>query len=169
MLSFGLSCWCLDAQLLITLYMCRKMSLERDPQAVGLPLLDEAPEPRTRGMPDPVAERPSALKRRARQLLHEAARLAYASTRGGAQREERLSLLEQAQRLLHEREQKQKDMARAVNPPATHHTEAASGAQPGEPLEAFPRAVRRTLLVLGGRAGPGRPARPRRGREGPEG
>ena len=120
-------------------------------------------------MPDPVAERPSALKRRARQLLHEAARLAYASTLGGAEREEKERLLEEAQRLLHEREQKQKDMARAVSHPATRHTAAASGAQPGEPLEAFPRAVRRTLLVLGGRAGPGRPARPRRGREGPEG
>ena len=125
------------------------MSIEGDPQAVGLPFLDEAPGPRARDMPDPVAERPSALKRRARQLLHEAARLAYASTLGGAQREEKERLLEEAQRLLHEREQKQKDMARAVNHPATHHTEAASGAQPGEPREPFPRAVRRTLLVLG--------------------
>ena len=43
----------------------------------------------------------------------------------------------------------QKDLARAVTHPATHHTAAASGAQEGEPLEAFPRAVRRTLLELG--------------------
>ena len=38
-------------------------------------------------MTDPVSERPSALKRRARRPLHEAARSAYASTLGDAQRE----------------------------------------------------------------------------------
>ena len=40
-------------------------------------------------MTDPVSERPSALKRRARRPLHEAARSAYASTLGDAQREEK--------------------------------------------------------------------------------
>ena len=98
-------------------------------------------------MPDPTSERPSAMKRAARRLLHKAA--AYASTLGDAQREEKERLLQEAQRLLDERERMQKDLARAVTHPATHHTAAASGAQEGEPLEAFPRAVRRTLLVLG--------------------
>ena len=98
-------------------------------------------------MPDPTSERPSAMKRRARRLLHEAS--AYASTLGDAQREEKERLLQEAQRLLDERERMQKDLARAVTHPATHHTAAASGAQEGEPREAFPRAVRRTLLVLG--------------------
>ena len=41
------------------------------------------------------------------------------------------------------------DLERAVSHLATHHTAAASGAQEGEPLEAFPRALRRTLLELG--------------------
>ena len=43
-------------------------------------------------MTDPVSERPSALKRRARRPLHEAARSAYASTLGDAQREEKKRL-----------------------------------------------------------------------------
>ena len=99
-------------------------------------------------MPDPTSERPSAMKRRARRLLREAS--AYASTLGGdAQREETERLLQEAQRLLDERERMQKDLARAVTHPATHHTASASGAQEGEPMEHFPRAVRRTLLELG--------------------
>ena len=98
-------------------------------------------------MPDPTSERPSDMKRRARKLLREAS--TYASTLGDAQREEKERLLQEAQRLLDEREHMQKDLARAVTHPATHHTAAASGAQEGEPLEAFPRAVRRTLLELG--------------------
>ena len=98
-------------------------------------------------MPDPISERPSAMKRRARRLLHEAS--AYASTLGDAQREEKERRLQEAQRLLDERERMQKDLARAVTHPATHHTAAASGAQEGEPLDAFPRALRRTLLELG--------------------
>ena len=99
-------------------------------------------------MPDPISERPSAMRRRARRLLREAS--AYASTLGGdAQREEKERLLQEAQRLLDERERMQKDLARAVTHPATHHTAAASGAQEGEPMEHFPRAVRRTLLELG--------------------
>ena len=48
--------------------------------------------PRARDMTDPVSERPSALKRRARRPLHEAARSAYASTLGDAQREEKKRL-----------------------------------------------------------------------------
>ena len=98
-------------------------------------------------MPDPTSERPSAMRRRARRLLRDAS--ACASTLGDAQREEKERLLQEAQRLLDERERMQKDLARAVTHPATHHTAAASGAQEGEPLEAFPRAVRRTLLELG--------------------
>ena len=39
-------------------------------------------------MPDPDCERPSYMKRRARQLLFEAARLADASTLGEGQRDE---------------------------------------------------------------------------------
>ena len=98
-------------------------------------------------MPDPTSERPSAMKRRARRLLREAS--AYASTLGDAQREEKERLLREAERLLDERKRLQRDLARAVTHPATHHTAAASGAQEGEPLAAFPRAVRRTLLELG--------------------
>ena len=99
-------------------------------------------------MPDPTSERPSAMRRRARRLLHQAS--AYASTLGGdAQREEKERLLQEAQRLLDERERMQKDLARAVTHPATHHTAAASGAEEGEPLEHFPRAVKRALLELG--------------------
>ena len=99
-------------------------------------------------MPDPTSERPSDMKRRAWKLLQEAS--AYASTLGGnAQREEKERLLKEAQKLLAERDRIQKDLARAKSHPATHHTMAASGAQVGEPLEAFPRAVRMTLLELG--------------------
>ena len=99
-------------------------------------------------MPDPVSERPSALKRRAWKLEQEAS--SYASTRGGnAQREEQERLRKEARKLLAERDRIQKDLARAKSHPATHHTMAASGAQVGEPLEAFPRAVRMTLLELG--------------------
>ena len=99
-------------------------------------------------MLDPTSERPSAMKRRARRLLREAS--AYASTLGGdAQREEKERLLQEAQRRMDERDRRQKDLGRAVTHPATHHTAAASGAQEGEPPEAFPRALRRTLLDLG--------------------
>ena len=99
-------------------------------------------------MPDPISERPSEMKRQARRLLHKAS--ACASTLGGdAARQEKQRLLQEAQRLLEERERLQKDLTRAVTHPATHHTAAASGAQEGEPHEAFPRALRRTLLELG--------------------
>ena len=95
-------------------------------------------------MPDPISERPSEMKRRARLLLHEAKTLA-----SDAQREKKEGLLQEAQWLLDERQRIQKDLARAATHPATHHTAAASGALEGEPREAFPRAVRRTLLELG--------------------
>ena len=95
-------------------------------------------------MPDPIAERPSFLKRRAWRLL------AKASTLGGdQQREEKERLLQEAKQLLNERLRMQKDLARAVTHPATHHTATASGAQEGEPLGLFPRALRSTLLELG--------------------
>ena len=99
-------------------------------------------------MPDPISERPSTMKRKARRLLREAE--TYAPTLGGdGQPEEKQRLVLKAQELLDERRRLQQDLARAVTHPATHHTAAASGAQEGEPLEAFPRAVRRTLLELG--------------------
>ena len=41
------------------------------------------------------------------------------------------------------------DLERAVTHPATQHTAPAWGAQPGEPLPLFPRALRRTLLDMG--------------------
>ena len=88
------------------------------------------------------------MRRRARRLLCEA--WACASTLGGdAQREEKERLLQEAQRLMDERDRMQKDLLRAITHPATHHTPAASGAGEGEPAEQFPRAIRRTLLVLG--------------------
>ena len=98
-------------------------------------------------MPDPTSERPSDMRRRARKLLRYAS--ALASTLSGAQRQEKESLLEAAQQLLDERLLLQKSLARAVNHPPTHHTASASGASEGEPPEAFPRALRATLLELG--------------------
>ena len=100
-------------------------------------------------MPEPVHERPSYKKKRARQLLHEAARLADASTLSDAQREEMQRMHDEAERLLQERNKQLADLDRAVFRPATHHTPSAWGAAPGEPLPAFPRALRRTLLQLG--------------------
>ena len=76
-------------------------------------------------MPDPTSQRPSYMRLQARKLLWEAD--AYASTLGEKQREERELLLQKARRLLAERERLQKDLARAVTHPATHHTAAASG------------------------------------------
>ena len=98
-------------------------------------------------MPDPTSQRPSYMRLQARKLLWEAS--SCASTLGEKQREERELLLQKARRLLAERERLQKDLARAVTHPATHHTPAASGAGEDEPAEQFPRAIRRTLLVLG--------------------
>ena len=68
---------------------------------------------------------------------------------GASSPSERKRLLREAQRLGDERLRIQKDPARAVTHPWTHHTPAASGAQEGEPRERFPRALRKTLLDLG--------------------
>ena len=68
-------------------------------------------------MLDPTSERPSAMKRRARRLLREAS--AYASTLGGdAQCEEKKRLLQEAQRLLDERERMQKGPGQGSHPPS---------------------------------------------------
>ena len=98
-------------------------------------------------MPDPIAERPSDMKRRAWKLLLDAS--ACASSIGYAHHEEIEGLRQEAKRLLDERARVQKHVTRAVHHPATHHSAEASGAQPGEPLEHFPRALRMTLLCLG--------------------
>ena len=73
-------------------------------------------------MPDPKAERPSFLRRRAWLLLAKASKL------GGDQREEKKRLLQEASQLLYERSRMLMDLGRAVNHPATHHTPMASGA-----------------------------------------
>ena len=57
-------------------------------------------------------------------------------------------LRDRAAGLLWEKKQKQKDVERAKNHPPTHHTPAAWGASPGQPLHQFPRAVHTTLLQL---------------------
>ena len=113
-------------------------------------MLDHAPGPRPRDLPDPVWERPRFMKMKARQLLHQAARLAAdASTLGAVcRRSEIESLRDDAHRLLDLRTQKLNDLVRAGSHPATQHTAAAWGAQPGEPLPLFLRALRRTLLAL---------------------
>ena len=100
-------------------------------------------------MPEPARERPSFKKSRARQLLHQAARLADASTLSEGQRERIQRMRDEAERLLQERNKQLRDLDRAVTHPATHHTEATWGAAPGEPLPAFARALRRTLLQFG--------------------
>ena len=108
-----------------------------------------APGPRQRDLPDPVNERPSFMRQRARWLLRQSARLAEASTLADGQLAEIERLRDEAHGLLRERMQKLMDPARAVSRPATNHTAAAWGARPGEPQHEFPRALRRTLLVLG--------------------
>ena len=108
-----------------------------------------APGPRQTDLPDPVNERPSFMRQRARWLLRQAARLAEASTLADGQLAEIKRLRDEAHGLLQERMQKLTDPARAVSRPATNHTAAAWGERPGEPQQEFPRALRRTLLVLG--------------------
>ena len=114
-------------------------------QAVGLPRLDDALGSRPRDFPDPINERPSYKKRRARQLLHKAACLATA----GGDRKAILRMRAEATELLVERKKQLMDFDRAASHPATMYTAAAWGAEPGEPLPEFPRALRRTLLELG--------------------
>ena len=83
------------------------------------------------------------MKQRARVLLREAASLSDACPRRSAWKKRRADVL------LGQRLEKLRDLERAVSHPATHHTAAAWGARPGEPLQEFPRALRRTLLELG--------------------
>ena len=89
------------------------------------------------------------MKKRARQLLFKAARLADASTLGEGQRAEIKRMRSEAKMLLQERMEKLTDTERAVTRPATRHTAAAWGARPGEPLPRFARALRRSLLDMG--------------------
>ena len=100
-------------------------------------------------MPDPDCERPSYMKKRARQLLFKAARLADASTLGESQRAEIQRMRREAKMLQQQRMEKLTDTGRARTHPATRHTAAAWGAQPGEPLPLFARALRRSLLDMG--------------------
>ena len=51
--------------------------------------------------------------------------------------------------MLQERAEKLVAMERAASHSATHYTEAAWGAEPGEPLPEFPKALRRIMLDLG--------------------
>ena len=99
-------------------------------------------------MPDNIRDRPSFMKRKATLLLNEAARLADAATLDDDLREKIARLRNEADRLKEERMQKLMDMERASTHPPTHHTAAAWGAGPEEPLKEFPRALRRTLLEL---------------------
>ena len=93
------------------------------------------------------------MKRRANQLLYKAARIARsADTLGDVTVEERneiIALHNEIARLNRERTDILSNMERAVTHPATEHTREAWGAQDGEPLEQFARAMRRALLELG--------------------
>ncbi|CAK0809359.1 unnamed protein product [Prorocentrum cordatum] len=118
-------------------------------QAVDLPPLDAAaPGARRRDAPDPARERPSFLKREAARLLIAAS----ASTPGGRAEDDRLEaerLRNEAGELTRRRLALQADSARAVRRPATGYTAEASGAEQGEPIAHFPRALLHALLALG--------------------
>ena len=89
------------------------------------------------------------MKRRANQLLYKAARIARsADTLGVEERNEIIALHNEIARLNRERTDILSNMERAVTHPATEHTREAWGAQDGEPLEQFARAMRRALLEL---------------------
>ena len=88
-------------------------------------------------------------EKRVRRLMHEAACLADASTRGDDKRAEIARLRGEAAELLDRKIKTQMDLKRAATHPSTQYTEPAWGAQPGEPLLEFTRALRRTLLGLG--------------------
>ena len=100
--------------------------------------------------PDPFDERPATLKMLARKLRRRARSLvAEIPTRGDEARKRITNLLHEADRLVLRAERKQGDEARATTRPPNRYTERwASGAAPGEPIQAFPRALRRTLLEL---------------------
>ena len=123
---------------------------ENSLQAIARPLLDEAKGPRPRDMPEPLEERPSYMKRRARQLIMQAARIAEvgASMLDDNKRREIENLRAEAEGLLSMRMLKMMDMERAATRPATQYTKAAAGAAPGEPLPQYTRALLKTLLML---------------------
>ena len=124
--------------------------------AINRPLLGKATTPRARDLLEPFGERPRFMKSRVRQLKHQAAQLAKlagASTPGdGDQSAEIARLLGEAAWWEELRMRTMEDLDRAATHPATHHTAAASGAQPDEPRrvapDQFTRALRRTLLQL---------------------
>ena len=83
------------------------------------------------------------MKKRARRLLREAARLADASTLGASHpslvgRGEIARLRAEAHELLVEVLRKQADLGRAATHPVTLYTLVASGARPDEPFHEFP-------------------------------
>ena len=116
-------------------------------QAVGFPTLGQYPGPRPRDMPDPLPQRPSFMKQRARTLRREAARLADDSILGDADRAEIQRMYDDAEELDRARTRMLQDVGRAVNHPATHHTREASGAMAHEPTSTFTRAMRRMLVL----------------------
>jgi len=101
--------------------------------------------------PEPDHERPRTMRKRARMLMHQAARLGYDA--GDVPREETIvemkRLQDEAIALNHQIELIQAKWERAASRPATWRTAAASGAQEGEPMQHFPRALRRMLVGLG--------------------
>lgn len=127
---------------------------EHNPQAIGRRPLDEAAGPRPRDLPEPIYERPSFLKSRARQLMRRAAYLAGAdaSTLGEDYQRRRTCriarLRNTADQLMKERTEKLVDLERAATRPATQYTAAARGARSEEPPQQFVRALLRTLLEL---------------------
>jgi hypothetical protein len=118
--------------------------------AVRLPKLDDGAGERTRDMPEPVAERPRYLKKRAKQMLRMAARLYNASrhSRGEGVREEIERLRRKANLMFEQMQAKQEDFERAATRPATLYTQAAWGARADEPLEMYPRALYKMMLCM---------------------
>ena len=104
-------------------------------------------------MPDPMRERPRYMKKQAWDLLGMAASVAArASTPGELSEEDRRELRrlrQEAGELIRRKLEIQGDVDRATSRPATRHTPQASGAQPGEPIEHFVRALLNALLTLG--------------------
>ena len=117
--------------------------------AVRLPKLDDGAGELTRDMPEPVAERPRYMKRRAKQMLRTAARLSNASPLGEGVREEIERLCSDANLMFEQMRAKQEDFERAATRPATLHTQAAWGARADEPLKLYPRALYKMLLRMG--------------------
>ncbi len=120
-------------------------------EACGLPKLDSVGSgPRPRDMPEPIHERPRFRKLQARSMLHKAARLSKSTVPlTESVRKSIVDLLDAARNMRQQASDQQADLGRAARRPATHHTRPASGAEPGEPVHRFPRALRKTLLELG--------------------